>query len=467
MLSLPSFGGATALSASCSLPSQPPSFLFFGHLALKSDAGLRVPCCSLRVQELSLEEQVESRPVMREFFGLTQNNDRNASRMQEGGQEEKEEEEKEEEKGISKIRVARQKYIPVSKAELMNAIVLKLFDSQDDADQFILLSSCLDSILHAEHKGILEEMRTDYFLTHSMNNLGEKNDNSASSDGKDVAHGKNLDSVCDRINEVGSNGSLAEETAFDVSLNFSNVLDLRSLLSSSADFGQKQPNGESRLAAATRFQRASMQLLSNAQFQELSAGDLMLTSALNSDYLLTLPIYVDWKKAYESNAIIFRRGYATERQKGLLIVEKLDYIQSRLLQQIFFLISKPLGKIGKWIKEAIQIAPQTQGMQDWVKRMALWLEELSLLQQALFNNEQASNNPLGIDQLSNAELPIWLAAQRAVSRYEGFLSPVGPRGRLFRRLLTWTGIIPPIPEIPFELDSDNNATEPHLRFMLF
>lgn len=46
-----------------------------------------------------------------------------------------------------------------------------------------------------------------------------------------------------------------------------------------------------------------------------------------------------------------RRGYATERQKGLLIVEKLDYIQSILLKRIFFLVSKPLEKVGKWIKE--------------------------------------------------------------------------------------------------------------------
>lgn len=61
-----------------------------------------------------------------------------------------------------------------------------------------------------------------------------------------------------------------------------------------------------RLAVATRFQRSFMQLLYNAQFEELSASDLMLTSALNTDYLLTLPIYVDWKRAAESNAIIFR-----------------------------------------------------------------------------------------------------------------------------------------------------------------
>lgn len=49
-----------------------------------------------------------------------------------------------------------------------------------------------------------------------------------------------------------------------------------------------------------------MQLLRDAQFEELSTEDLMLVSALNTDYLLTLPIFVDWKEAYESNAIIFR-----------------------------------------------------------------------------------------------------------------------------------------------------------------
>lgn len=61
-----------------------------------------------------------------------------------------------------------------------------------------------------------------------------------------------------------------------------------------------------RLANATRFQRDFMQLLRDAQFEELSARDLMLVSALNTDYLLTLPIFVDWKKASQSNAIIFR-----------------------------------------------------------------------------------------------------------------------------------------------------------------
>lgn len=49
-----------------------------------------------------------------------------------------------------------------------------------------------------------------------------------------------------------------------------------------------------------------------------------------------------------------RRGYATERQKGLLLVEKLDYLQSKLLQNVFFSLSKPLEKLGRWLNEVSQ-----------------------------------------------------------------------------------------------------------------
>ena len=117
--------------------------------------------------------------------------------------------------------------------------------------------------------------------------------------------------------------------------------------------------------------------------------------------------------------------------------------------------------------KAIRNAFESHEIQDWIKKMTPWLEQLSLFQQSYFSNEQAPDNPPGTDQLSDTELPIWLAAQRSVSRYEGFLSPVGPRGRLFRKLLTWIGLLPPLPEKPFELDSNSNASEPRLRFVEF
>lgn len=95
--------------------------------------------------------------------------------------------------------------------------------------------------------------------------------------------------------------------------------------------------------------------------------------------------------------------------------------------------------------------------------MKLWLKELYIFQQSLLKNKQASDSELRIDQLSDRDLPIWLAAQKAVSRYEGLLAPVGPRERLLRKLLAWIGLIPPPPEKPFPLDSESNASEPYLR----
>ncbi|XP_010673324.1 uncharacterized protein LOC104889703 isoform X5 [Beta vulgaris subsp. vulgaris] len=221
------------------------------------------------------------------------------------------------------------------------------------------------------------------------------------------------------------------------------------------------------VATATRFQRSFMKLLQDAQFEELSVRDLMLTSALNSDYLLTLPIYVDWKRASESNAIIFRRGYSTEKQKGMLIVEKLDYLQSKVLLEIFGLISKPLMTIGLWIKEAIQRASEKEGVQIWTRRIQLWAQETSLFKQLYFSNTTTSNPIPKFGQGLDANLPIRLAAQEAVSRYEGFLSSIGPRSRLLRKFLSWVGVIPPTPEAPYEFDPDNLvATEPHLRPVL-
>ncbi|CAL0332119.1 unnamed protein product [Lupinus luteus] len=327
-------------------------------------------------------------------------------------QQQEEEEEEDKEVGISKIQVPRHKHIPISKSHLLDAILSNI--PLHHSYHFPLISKynnysltylslflyiiiiillihyihnhrCLDSILHAEHKTILEDMRSDYQLQSQIHS------------DDDHMH-------------------------------------------------PPSPN--------------LMHLLSQAQFEELSVRDLMLTSALNSDYLLTLPIYVDWKRAYESNAIIFRRGYATEKQKGLLIVEKLDYLQSLLLRTIFFIISKPLGKLGSWTTELFQNAGQNRDVQSWTERLRLWLKELSVFQKSSLYNEHASDEQRDANQ---EPIPIWLAAQRAVARYEGILSPVGPRERLFRRLLSWIGLIPPTPETPFEVHNDSNTPEPYLR----
>lgn len=107
-----------------------------------------------------------------------------------------------------------------------------------------------------------------------------------------------------------------------------------------------------------------------------------------------------------------------------------------------------------------------QDAEAWVMRIKLWLKEMPLVWWPYPYDEQMSDNMLGVDQLSDKDLPIWIAAQRAVSRYEGILSSVGPRGRLIRKLLTWIGFIPSIPEKPSDLDSEITASESYLRLVL-
>ncbi|ANM61467.1 DUF3754 family protein, putative (DUF3754) [Arabidopsis thaliana] len=351
---------------------------------------------------------------------------------EDGGEGGVEDDDSEEEEGISSIHVPREKYINVSKSDLVNGIVTKLLDSQDggDADIFLLLSSCLDSILHAEHKRILEQMRADFVATQSLEEEELKNSEPRSVNGY-------------------------EGLSFPLADGF----DIWNFLISSGKHAKKR-SAES-VMAATRFQRSFIQLLDNAGFEELSARDLALTSALNTDYLLTLPVYVDWKKASESNAIVFRRGFATEKEKGLLLVEKLDYIQSKVLQVIFSTIAKPLRKVGKLINKALSEASQTQEIQDLSEGMKVWLKDLSLFKESYL--DQTSDNFLKDGFLPDSVLPMQLAAQRAVSRYEGLLTPVGPRAKLFRKLLGWIGFISRDYETPSQLANDSSSSEPYLR----
>lgn len=89
----------------------------------------------------------------------------------------------------------------------------------------------------------------------------------------------------------------------------------------------------------------------------------------------------------------------------------------------------------------------------WTENLKAWVKELPFFQQSYSNNIFASNNVLEVDHVTSDDLPIWLAAQRAVTRYEGILSTTGPRGRLLRKLLTWIGLAPTAPEQAIDLKS--------------
>eukprot|EP00252_Welwitschia_mirabilis_P026698 TRINITY_DN8836_c1_g1_i1.p1 TRINITY_DN8836_c1_g1~~TRINITY_DN8836_c1_g1_i1.p1 ORF type:complete len:630 (+),score=105.43 TRINITY_DN8836_c1_g1_i1:201-2090(+) len=198
---------------------------------------------------------------------------------------------------------------------------------------------------------------------------------------------------------------------------------------------------------AIRFQQNFMKLLRNAEFQELSVQDLQLSSALNSDYLLTLPIDVDWKGASSSNAIIFRRGYTTEKQEGLLLGEKFDYLQSRILQNLFGSLSQPVISLVLWINQKLEKLGTSTHIKSWFKAVEHWLKEP--LQQDDIKHSRNMRQAEKWYQESNlllsnrkSDMPISLAAKEAIPRYEKFLSSAGSRGRLLRKFLVWIGLLP-------------------------
>ncbi|KAF7046743.1 hypothetical protein CFC21_055746 [Triticum aestivum] len=413
-----------------------------------------VPRCSVGnlspVQFEPLRGDAGADPAFFQAGAATADGDEQYQPQEHGGGEDQDEEE--EKKGG--INVPRQRYIAVPKAALLDA-ALSLFPSQPAAaEDFRRFARCLDAVLHAEHKETLEQMRAYYMLRDDDQEQEEKGPAQASGGNQASSSVNGRGSGLFGMSQDGGDDD-------DDRMSFlSRSLDWKTLLGLSPD---PAPVSPTRVAFATHFQRAFMNLLRNAQFEELSAQDLLLTYSLNSDYLLTLPVYVDWKKAAESNAIIFRRGYSTESQKGLLLVEKLDYLQSKLLQNIFFSLSKPLGKLGKWTNEALKKSTGSPGFQIWIDKLKLWLKEQTYAENSLLLIENYSRGKLTPDQLPDADLPIWIAAQRAVSRYEGFLSPVGPRGRLLRRVLTWTGLIPSLPEATLKSDTETKQSEGYVR----
>ncbi|XP_042435630.1 uncharacterized protein LOC122021573 isoform X2 [Zingiber officinale] len=349
-----------------------------------------------------------------------------------------------EEKRISGIHLPRQKYISVNKVDLLDAI-LSMFRTKKEIEEFKRLAMCLDSILHAEHKAMLEEMRACYSGASSQDKHAYEG-SCSSIKAEDVSRKKNAPSEFSGHKEA--NGSRNDEV--DKWLYLSDSLDLWKLFGQSAVVSFP----ESRATIAKKFQRSFMKLLRDAQFEELSIEDLLLADALNTDYLLRLPIFVDWKKTFDSNAIIFKRGYTTERQQGLLIVEKLDYLQSKLLDSIFSSLSKPMKKIGRWINEALKDSHEAQSVQIWMEKVKSWLRENYALESTLSFGESTSRDQAKIDQIEDSGLPVWLAAQKAVSLYEGLLSPIGPRGRLIRRLLAWIGVISSPPEVSIEFENE-------------
>lgn len=116
------------------------------------------------------------------------------------------------------------------------------------------------------------------------------------------------------------------------------------------------------------------------------------------------------------------------------------------------------------LRQALKSLSGMEDLQIWNEKVKQWLKEQYSPENYLSFEESSSDNKVGSD--TNTDLPIWIAAQRAVPRYRGLLSPVGPRGRLIRKLLTWTGLIPSLPEASNYCDIDMKYSENYLRLVL-
>ena len=138
-----------------------------------------------------------------------------------------------------------------------------------------------------------------------------------------------------------------------------------------------------------------------------------------------------------------------------------DFKPLNVFASTWELLANCMWLFSSW--QALKRSTGNQGFQIWIDKLREWLKEQTYADNSLFLIENSSWDKLSSDQLPDDDVPIWIAAQRAVSRYEGILSPVGPRGRLLRRLLTWTGLIPSLPEATIKTDDETKHLEGHVR----
>lgn len=105
----------------------------------------RVLSRSLRLPEISVDEPLKSesksKPNRKDVIESNPNKGKKDVVPGNQGHNQVQDEFEEEGISISKIQVPRQKYIPVPKAELLDAIISTMLNSQDDKDQFLLISS--------------------------------------------------------------------------------------------------------------------------------------------------------------------------------------------------------------------------------------------------------------------------------------------------------------------------------------
>lgn len=102
---------------------------------------------------------------------------------------------------ISSSSFLRKLIINLKLTRIVSNLLIELF-----IDLFLELYRCLDSILHAEHKRILEQMRADFVATQSLEEVNNGGD--SSSDEESFTSGGDIDSESEE--ELNSNAKKSE-----------------------------------------------------------------------------------------------------------------------------------------------------------------------------------------------------------------------------------------------------------------
>ncbi|KAK6161628.1 hypothetical protein DH2020_005009 [Rehmannia glutinosa] len=113
------------------------------------------------------------------------------------------------------------------------------------------------------------------------------------------------------------------------------------------------------------------------------------------------------------------------------------------------------------LQQVFKSITQKQDTEILANKFKLWFKELSLSLKPYSYDEEMFADLKRVDILSS-DFPIWVAAQKAVTRYEGILSEVGPRERLLRKFFAWAGVLPSTPEQAFDLASHGTSAESSL-----
>lgn len=116
--------------------------------------------------------------------------------------------------------------------------------------------------------------------------------------------------------------------------------------------------------------------LEDAGFQRLKQRDLDLCEGLNVGYLLRLSIQPDVSKLdpciakefypelmtenktfpellFDGRVLVYRRGYSSEKNKGKMLLPKLDYLQASLVQESAYKATQQLGKVERMTIQAV------------------------------------------------------------------------------------------------------------------